>query len=338
MMTNKTSHCQQWRTRLGSLCVMGLVMFAPVSAAASPTMTQDNNTGLYTMKATDSTVKEVLNYIEKNSSYVFMYADGVKQKLSTPVSIQLKDKKMDAILAELCNKAGLNYKISGRQVTISTGNAKAATPTSAAKVTGQILDENGDPMIGATVKLKGTNETAVTDLDGNFSISARKGQKLVVSYIGYNPKEIDINNDNLKIEMTDNNNTLDEVVVIGYGAVKKKDLTGAVAAVKGEDLASKKTTTLSTALQGAVSGLMVRRDNNAPGASAGSIHVRGVTTIGDSSPLIIVDGVPCDNIDYVNTNDVESISVLKDAAAASTVQRPPRVSSSSPPNVATSHR
>ena len=95
------------------------------------------------MKATDSTVKEVLNYIEKNSSYVFMYADGVKQKLSTPVSIQLKDKKMDAILAELCNKAGLNYKISGRQVTISTGNAKAATPTSAAKVTGQILDENG---------------------------------------------------------------------------------------------------------------------------------------------------------------------------------------------------
>ncbi len=317
MMTNKTSHCQQWRTRLGSLCVMGLVMFAPVSAAASPTMTQDNNTGLYTMKATDSTVKEVLNYIEKNSSYVFMYADGVKQKLSTPVSIQLKDKKMDAILAELCNKAGLNYKISGRQVTISTGNAKAATPTSAAKVTGQILDENGDPMIGATVKLKGTNETAVTDLDGNFSISARKGQKLVVSYIGYNPKEIDINNDNLKIEMTDNNNTLDEVVVIGYGAVKKKDLTGAVAAVKGEVLASKKTTTLSTALQGAVSGLMVRRDNNAPGASAGSIHVRGVTTIGDSSPLIIVDGVPCDNIDYVNTNDVESISVLKDAAAAS---------------------
>lgn len=311
-----TSHNRQWRARIGSLCVMGLVAMTPAASLAATSMTQDNTTGLYTVNANDTTVKDVLKYIEKNSDYVFLYGEGVEKQLSSPVQIQLKDKKMDAVISELCSRTGLTYKISGRQVTISTGAARKDSK-SKSKVTGVILDENGDPMVGATVKLVGSDELASTDIDGRFSINADKGQKLHISYIGYNPKEVAINSDDMSIEMNDSNNTLDEVVVIGYGAVKKKDLTGAVASVKGEDLATRKTTTLSTALQGSVSGLMVRRDNNAPGASAGSIHVRGVTTIGTSSPLIIVDGVQCDNIDYVNANDVESVSVLKDAAAAS---------------------
>ncbi|MDE7407367.1 MAG: SusC/RagA family TonB-linked outer membrane protein, partial [Muribaculaceae bacterium] len=316
-MIKPTSHYQQWRFRLGSLCVMGLVALTSSSVYGSTVMTQDNTTGLYSVKATDTTVKDVLKYIESHSDYVFIYGEGVEQQLSAIVNIQLKDKKMDTILADLCSMTGLEYKISGRQVMISTGINGSSDNKGKSTVTGVIVDENGEPMIGATVKLKGSNEVVSTDIDGRFSIKAKKGQKLIVSYIGYNPNEVNISSDDLTINMTDSNTTLDEVVVIGYGTVKKKDLTGAVAAVKGEDLASKKTTTLSTALQGSVSGLMVRRDNNAPGASAGSMHVRGVTTIGDSSPLIIVDGVQCDNIDYVNANDVESVSVLKDAAAAS---------------------
>ncbi|MDE5987819.1 MAG: TonB-dependent receptor [Duncaniella sp.] len=296
---------------------MGLVALAPSAIQGATVMTQDNTTGLYTVKATDTTVKDVLKYIESHSDYVFLYGEGVEKKLSSPVNITLKDKKMDKILSELCSSTGLDYKISGRQVTISASAKTGKGNENNKTVTGVIVDENGEPMIGATVKLKDSNEIVSTDLDGRFSIKANKGQKLIVSYIGYNPYEVNINSDEMTIDMTDSNNTLDEVVVIGYGAVKKKDLTGAVASVKGDDLASKKTTTLSTALQGSVSGLMVRRDNNAPGASASSMHVRGVTTIGDSNPLIIVDGVQCDNIDYVNANDVESVSVLKDAAAAS---------------------
>ncbi|MDE6448973.1 MAG: TonB-dependent receptor, partial [Muribaculaceae bacterium] len=197
--------------------------------------------------------------------------------------------------------------------------AKATNPNAPKrKITGTFLDENGDPIIGATVRVKDGDAAVSTDFDGHFSIDAANGDKLLITYIGYEPKEVKVDgSNNLTIDMDVTENTLEEVVVIGYGTVKKKDLTGAVASVKGEDLVNKKTTTLSTALQGSVSGLMVRRDNNAPGASAGSMHVRGVTTMGDSSPLIIVDGVQCDNIDYVNANDVESISVLKDAAAAS---------------------
>ncbi|MDE6152928.1 MAG: SusC/RagA family TonB-linked outer membrane protein, partial [Muribaculaceae bacterium] len=315
-MKKSTSHYQQWRSRLGLLCVMGLVAAATPQAYAATVMTQDNNTGLYTVKATDTTVKDVLSYIEKNSDYVFLYGEGVEKKLSAPVEIQLKDKKMDVVLSELCRVSGLEYNISGRQVTIST-SGKSVSDAPKTKITGTILDENGDPMIGATVRLKDGSAVVSTDLNGRFSIDAANGEKLLVTYIGYDPREVNISGNDMTIDMNVSDNQLEEVVVIGYGAVKKKDLTGAVASVKGDELASKKTTTLSTALQGSVSGLMVRRDNNAPGASAGSMHVRGVTTIGDSSPLIIVDGVQCDNLDYVNANDVESISVLKDAAAAS---------------------
>ena len=315
---NSASHRQPRRSRIGTLCAIGLVTaMAPATISAGTSMSLDKSTGLYTMKASDTTVKDVLSYIEKNSNYVFLYGEGVENKLASPVNNQLKNKKMDAILAEVCKSTGLLYKISGRQVTITTAKAKT-TKDEKQKISGVIVDQNGEPLIGATVMVKGAKEGAMTDIDGRFTINAAKGEKLQVTYVGFNPETVSVGSSNdLKIEMTETDNTLNEVVVIGYGTVKKKDLTGAVASVKGEELASKNTTTLSTALQGSISGLMVRRDNNAPGASASSMHVRGVTTIGDSSPLIIVDGVQCDNIDYVNANDIENVSVLKDAAAAS---------------------
>ena len=185
-------------------------------------------------------------------------------------------------------------------------------------IKGVVVDEQGEPLIGASVFVKGTTEGVVTDMDGAFALSVQGGATLTASYIGYLSKDIEVGNrDNLTIALEPDSKTLEEVVVIGYGTVKKKDLTGSVASVRGDDLAAKKTTTLSTALQGTLSGVLVQRSGNAPGASASSIRVRGITTMGNSNPLIIVDGVQTDDIDYVNSNDVESISVLKDAAAAS---------------------
>lgn len=185
-------------------------------------------------------------------------------------------------------------------------------------VKGVVIDEQGEPLIGASVFIKGTSEGVVTDMDGTFALSVHEGAVLTVSYIGYLPKDVEVGNrDNFNITLEPDSKTLEEVVVIGYGTVKKKDLTGSVASVRGDDLAAKKTTTLSNALQGTLSGVLVQRSGNAPGASASSIRVRGITTMGNSNPLIIVDGVQTDDIDYVNSNDVESISVLKDAAAAS---------------------
>ena len=184
-------------------------------------------------------------------------------------------------------------------------------------VSGVVSDENGMPLLGVTVFEKGGSNGTATNQDGRYTIEVKKGATLVFSYVGYKTYECIYNGETaLDVILKEDSGLMDEVVVIGYGAVRKKDLTGSVAAVQGDDLAARQTTTLSTALQGSVSGLLVTRDGSNPGSS-GTIKVRGITTMGDNNPLIIVDGSPCDDIDYVNANDVESVSVLKDAAAAS---------------------
>lgn len=195
----------------------------------------------------------------------------------------------------------------------------SAAPLSAQNgvVSGVVTDENGEPLIGAGVLIKGTSIGEVTDVNGQFKIKAAPDAILEVSFLGYETQDVNVASRAMIEISLKSDNVLEETVVIGYGTVKKKDLTGAVAAINGENLAAKKTTTLSTALQGTMSGVLVQRNGNAPGAAASSIRVRGITTIDNSSPLIIVDGVQCSDIDYVNSNDVQSVSVLKDAAAAS---------------------
>ena len=184
-------------------------------------------------------------------------------------------------------------------------------------ITGNVSDEIG-PLPGVTVVVKGTTSGTITDTDGNFTLSVNEDAEILVfSFVGMATKEVSIEGkSNLQIVMEAEAIGLEEVVAIGYGTVKKSDLTGSVGSVKGVEVAARQSTQTSQALQGAVSGVMVTRDNNAPGATA-SIRVRGVTTIGDSDPLIIVDGIPASSINDVNPNDIESISVLKDAASAS---------------------
>lgn len=317
-MVKKTifGHMQR---RFSFLCALSVFLIIPFSVFGETVVRWDAETNLFTVQAENTTVKDVLNYIEKNSKYVFIYSEGVQKKLSEKVSISVSNKKVEVILKELCVKVGLEYSITGRQVTISLpGTAKAQQSTGKeTKVTGKVNDNNGEPLIGATVAVKGGSAGTITDMDGNFSLAAPANATLLVSYIGYTPQEVSIKNQKvMSIVLNEDSKTLDEVVVIGYGAVKKKDLTGAVAAVKGEELVNKRTAMLSNALQGSLSGVMVTRDSSAPGSGAASIRVRGITTMGESSPLVIVDGVQS-SLDYVNSNDVESISVLKDAAAAS---------------------
>lgn len=181
-------------------------------------------------------------------------------------------------------------------------------------VNGTVVDVNGEPIIGASVREKGTTNGTVTDIDGNFSLNVAEGVEVEISFVGYQSVVIPATG-NMSVTLREDSELLDEVVVVGYGTMKKKDLTGAVTAVKGDDIAARRTSQLTTALQGAASGVMVTRTSGEPG-SAASIRVRGVTTISDSSPLVIVDGVPGD-INHVNPDDVESLSVLKDAASAS---------------------
>lgn len=183
-------------------------------------------------------------------------------------------------------------------------------------INGIVTDSSGEPLIGATIMVKGAKTAAFTDIDGKFSIKAKAGDTLQVSYVGFQKQDVKVGSaSNITIVMKEEANTLDEMVVVGYGTMKKADLTGAVTNVSGNKLEDMRAASVSQSLQGSMPGLYVSRSSGMPGATA-TIRVRGITTIGDSDPLVIVDGIP-DSMESVNSSDIESISVLKDAASAS---------------------
>lgn len=264
----------------------------------------------------DVTVEQVLDQIEKNTEYTFLFTDK-SVDINRKVNMNVRSKSIHETLNILFKGTDVGYRIVDRQVILSKKKQEANGIKPSNQLAGMIKDTNGDPIVGANIVEKGTTNGTISNIDGGFSLHVASGATLVISYIGYVSQEIKVENRrSFSIVLQEDAEMLDEVVVIGYGTLKKKDLTGSVTAVKGEDLASRKTTQLSTALQGAIAGVTVTRDNNAPGAAAGSIRIRGVTTIGDTSPLVIIDGVT-GSINDVNPNDVESMSVLKDAASSS---------------------
>jgi TonB-linked SusC/RagA family outer membrane protein len=184
-------------------------------------------------------------------------------------------------------------------------------------VTGSLKNTSGEPVPGTTVVVKGTTQGTVTDSDGNYSLSnVQDDAILVFSFVGLKTQEIPVNGrTEISVIMVEEAIGLDEVVAIGYGTVKKRDITGGISTLSGNTVSDRKTVRLSQSLQGNVPGLMVTRGGNAPDQSA-SIKIRGITTISDSNPLIIIDGIP-GTLDYVDPDDVEEITVLKDAASAS---------------------
>lgn len=185
-------------------------------------------------------------------------------------------------------------------------------------VKGQVWDEVlNEPLIGVNVTVKGTTNGVITDMDGNFSIKAQKNQVLVFSFIGYKDVEIVVKpNLNLsKVVMSENMQQIDEVVVVGYGQQKKASSVGSIATAKGDDLLKVgSVTTVSEALQGQMPGVVAINTSSKPGADAADIFIRGKATWGNASPLILVDGMER-NFNDVDVNEIESISVLKDASA-----------------------
>ena len=188
------------------------------------------------------------------------------------------------------------------------------------KITGTVVDASG-PVIGASVVEKGKSGNGViTDFDGNFSLSVSPGATIVISYIGYETQEIKVGNQStLSITLKEDNAQLDEVVVVGYGTQKKKLVTGATVQVKGEDIAKLNTTNALTAMQSSTPGVQITQSSSQPGKGF-KVNIRGVGTIGTSSPLLIIDGINAgtadDGLNGLNPNDIESIDVLKDAASA----------------------
>ena len=209
--------------------------------------------------------------------------------------------------------------VAGSPLSVFAGTGSAQWAQQANGITGTVVDENGEPIIGASVVVKGTTNGTITDFDGKFSLSGASGT-LVVSYIGYQTQEVAISGKKtFQIVLKEDSEILDEVVVVGYGTQKKATLTGAVAMVDGDVLESRPVSNVSVGLQGQIPGLTITRTAARPGNEDLSIQLRGASSINDVEPLIIIDGVPAiSNTEFssLNPNDIENISVLKDASAA----------------------
>ena len=181
---------------------------------------------------------------------------------------------------------------------------------------GTVNDEAGEPVIGATVKVQGSQKGAITDFNGNFYVEAEPNATLTISYVGYETQNVKVAGRNdIVITLKEDNTTLNDVVVIGYGTMKKKLVTGATVQVKGDEIAKLNTTNALEAMQSSTPGVQITQSSSQPGKGY-KVYIRGIGTTGNSTPLYVIDGVAGGNLDGINPNDIESIDVLKDAASA----------------------
>ncbi|GAB3934053.1 TonB-dependent receptor [Larkinella terrae] len=284
------------------------------------------------IKADEVALKQILTRLERIANVDFVYSPNAIPT-ARKVTLNAQNQKLSTVLESLLKPLGLTYQVISGQIVIqlppapqssvNDSNVFLETAPEAADrtITGQVTAENDEGMPGVSVVIKNTTRGTTTDMDGKFRLSIPNDPSttLVFSFVGFVNQEVTVGNQtNFKVQLLADLKTLEEVVVVGYGTMQKKDLTGAVASIQGDAITTRKTTQISQALQGAMPGVTVTRGNSAPGATA-NIRIRGITTISEAgaNPLIILDGVPIDDINSINPNDVESISVLKDAASAS---------------------
>lgn len=286
------------------------------------------------LKLNQASLKKTFSEIEKRTQYKFSYRD-VTLDGCEPVTIQKKDVTVAALLSEILGARGLEYKwvqpstiIVSAKVTARQKNRKET------KVTGVVVDTQGNPVIGATVQVPGKNVGTATDLSGRFALTVDENDQLEISYIGYQTVRTRARS-NMSITLKDDLESLDEVVVVGYGTQRKRDLTGSITRLNGDDLKFDGVSSVSQALGGKAAGLYVRQNSAQPGGGI-DILVRGAGSVNaGNDPLYIVDGFPIAKLDqpnggdkkmdpgtqsilnFLNPNDIESIEVLKDASATS---------------------
>ena len=275
-----------------------------------------------------TTIKEVCKEIEKQTGLVFVFADNVEKALVKKVNIRANSKSINNILDDLLSNIGLKYKILDKQVVVYREEKKddgleirniimeEEVRQQKKTITGRITDNNGESIIGANIVEKGTSNGTITDIDGNFSLQVEENAVLNVTYIGYLPQEINtVERTSLNIILLEDTQSLEELVVVGYGTQKKETLVGAITQTKREDLEkSGGVSNLAQALTGRLPGVVTIQSSGMPGENDPEIFIRGQSTWNNNQPLILVDGIErrMNDIDF---REVESISVLKDASA-----------------------
>ncbi|MDR3252190.1 MAG: TonB-dependent receptor [Tannerella sp.] len=263
-------------------------------------------------------LKEVLDVIEHQTDYLFI--SNVDIDLERKVSIRTTNKPVREVLDKLFENTGLSYAMEGVNIILSkrTSTAPIAVAQQQTRqITGVIVDDTGEPVIGANIVEKGTTNGIITDEDGKFTLNLTGSNPILqISYIGYSNQEITVGDQTfLQITLREDTQALEEVVVVGYGVMKKKLLTGATVQVSGDDIQKRNSTSALGALQSQTPGVNIVQKSGKPGEGF-NVTIRGMGTIGDAKPLYVVDGIAGIDINNLNPSDIESVDVLKDAASA----------------------
>lgn len=282
---------------------------------------QDLKNSNITIKSQGEPITSVFKKITKASNYNFFYDESVVFNISL-VNINKSNSSLQSILDELSKQTGLKFIISDNTITVVSKDThekqvpKSAVLKSQISIKGVVTDRNGEPLIGVSVVLKNATKGTITDIGGNFNFdNVSADGTIVLSYLGFRTQEIAINGKTShKVVLEEEIKQLDAVVVVGYGTQKKANLTGAVTQINSDELKDRPVANVTQALQGKMPNVNITFSGGEPGAG-GSVNVRGLTSINGGGPLVLVDGVPSD-MNRVNSNDIESISVLKDAAAS----------------------
>jgi len=274
------------------------------------------------------TVKEAFKQIERTSEFVFFYNEDYVD-VNRMVSLNAIDENVESILGEILNGTKNTFKIYDRQIVILPPESKgSSTPISVEasaqepqkkELSGIVKDGNGLPIPGVSVVIKGTTIGTITDVNGQFKLPVQTNAKTIAfSFVGMETKEFAIGaKTSFAVVLSEQINSLDEVVAVGYGTIKRKDLTGSVGQVTSDQIMKTEVTGLDQALQGKIAGVQVTNNSGEPGGSV-SIRIRGVGSINSTNePLFIIDGIPNVNINSINPTDIDRIDVLKDAAATS---------------------
>lgn len=276
------------------------------------------------LKMNNVSVKKAMTELQTKSGYSFVYIAG---DLDTDRMVSVDASQLQEAVAQILKGQNVSYEIQGKNIVVKKGNRQQAPSGKKSQIKGTVKDTNGEPIIGATIVEKGTTNGTVTDFDGNFVLEASEGVSLEVSYIGYKTCGLKAEAGRaLAVTLKEDTEVLEEVVVVGYGTQKKANLTGSVASVKMDEvMGSRPLVSASDALQGTMPGLMVSNNGNAPGKGK-SFQIRGAYSLGAKNPdngsygaviepLVLIDNVEGD-LDLVNPEDIETITVLKDAASS----------------------
>ena len=299
---NKTLIIMKFAILLTLFCTL------PVSASL---YSQDTKLNL---SAKDKTLREVIKMIENHSDFRFFFSDDYVD-LNKKIDLTVKNKNIKDVLTDLLVDGTVTYKVLDNNVIVITPNAKKQTN----EISGTITDaQSGDPLPSVNILIKGTTKGTVSDLKGNYTIAANPGETLVFSYIGYLSEEVVVSSQTeVNIKLAPDLQQLDEIVVVGYGAVKKRDLTGSVSSMNNEMVTSKGTASPMSAVQGQAAGVDISASTGRAGENY-KIQIRGVNTLSTGTardPLYVVDGIFTDNINFLNPQEIERIDILKDASS-----------------------